>query len=37
MIDSFDGTITNDWSGEVYETKETAKKYILEYGINESV
>lgn len=30
MIDSINGEIQNDWSGEMY-TKEQAKKYILEY------
>lgn len=32
MIDSINGPIQNDWTGEVYETKDAAKKYILEYG-----
>ena len=30
LIDKFDGTIRNDWDGEIY-TKEQAKKYIMEY------
>lgn len=29
-IDALNGTIQNDWSGEMM-TKEEAKKYILEY------
>lgn len=30
LIDVFEGTIANDWSGEEY-TKEQAKKYVTEY------
>lgn len=33
MIDLINGPIENDWTGETYENKEDAKKYILEYGI----
>jgi hypothetical protein len=32
IIDAVNGPIENDWSGEVYASKEDAKKYILEYG-----
>jgi len=32
MIDSFSGTISNDWDGTVYTNKEDAKKYVLNYG-----
>lgn len=32
LIDECNGTIQNDWSGEIYTNKEDAKKYILEYG-----
>lgn len=31
VIDSFDGQMTSDWSGEVF-TKESAKAYIMNYG-----
>lgn len=31
VIDNTDGTITNDWSGEVM-TRDEAKAYVLEYG-----
>lgn len=31
-IDNVNGTIQNDWSGEIYENKEDAKKYVLEYN-----
>lgn len=31
LIDALDGTIMNDWSGEIM-TKDEAKKYVLEYG-----
>jgi hypothetical protein len=31
LIDECNGTIQNDWNGEIY-TKDEAKKYILEYG-----
>jgi hypothetical protein len=31
MIDSVNGEVQNDWTGEVYENKEDAKKYILNY------
>jgi hypothetical protein len=30
LIDTIDGEITNDWSGEKM-TKEAAKKYVVEY------
>jgi hypothetical protein len=36
MIDKVNGEIQNDWTGEVYENREDAKKYIMEYGINKS-
>lgn len=32
MIDEVNGPISNDWSGEVYDNKEDAKKYVMEYG-----
>ncbi len=31
LIDSVDGEITNDWSGEKM-TKEEARAYVLDYG-----
>jgi hypothetical protein len=31
LIDAVDGTITNDWSGEVM-TKAEAKEYVISYG-----
>lgn len=31
LIDSIDGEIVNDWSGEAM-TKDEAKKYVMEYG-----
>jgi hypothetical protein len=31
LIDTVNGKIQNDWSGEIM-TKEEAKKYIMEYG-----
>lgn len=31
LIDSIDGEIMNDWSGEKM-TKDEAKKYVMEYG-----
>lgn len=31
LIDAIDGTIQNDWSGEIM-TKEQAKAYVMEYG-----
>lgn len=33
LIDAIDGTIQNDWSGDMM-TKDEAKKYVLEYGAN---
>lgn len=30
LIDIFDGTITNDWTGKKM-TKNAAKKYVMEY------
>jgi hypothetical protein len=36
MIDKIKGDVVNDWSGEVYENREDAKKYILEYGLKTS-
>jgi hypothetical protein len=32
MIDNVQGHVQNDWTGEVYENKEDAKKYVLEYS-----
>lgn len=32
MIDKVNGYIQNDWDGTIYENKEDAKKYILEYS-----
>lgn len=32
MIDAVNGPVSNDWEGTTYETKEDAKKYVLEYG-----
>lgn len=31
IIDKVNGDVINDWDGEVYESKEDAKKYITEY------
>lgn len=31
MIDTVNGPIQNDWTGETYTDKEEAKKYVLEY------
>lgn len=31
MIDTINGPIQNDWTGETYTDKEEAKKYVLEY------
>ena len=31
VIDKVNGTVQNDWSGEIYSDKEEAKKYIREY------
>jgi len=31
MIDKVNGPVSNDWSGETYENREDAKKYIAEY------
>jgi hypothetical protein len=31
LIDSIDGTISNDWSGQIY-TKEEAKNYVMSYA-----
>lgn len=33
MIDTVQGEVQNDWSGEVYENREDAKKYVMEYGL----
>lgn len=33
MIDKVNGTVQNDWSGETYDDKELAKKYVMEYGL----
>lgn len=35
MIDKVNGEVQNDWTGEIYETAEEAKKYIMEYGKKE--
>lgn len=32
MIDKVNGSVQNDWSGEIYEDREAAKRYIMEYG-----
>ena len=32
MIDVVNGPIQNDWTGETYSDKESAKKYVLEYN-----
>lgn len=32
MIDNINGEVQSDWTGEVYENKEDAKKYVMEYG-----
>lgn len=32
MIDKVNGEVQNDWTGEIYENREDAKKYVLEYG-----
>jgi hypothetical protein len=34
MIDKVNGDVQNDWSGEIYENKEDAKKYVMEYGLS---
>lgn len=34
IIDKVNGEVQNDWTGEVYENKEDAKKYVMEYGNN---
>lgn len=31
MIDKVKGPVQNDWTGEVYEDREEAKKYVMEY------
>lgn len=31
LIDACSGNVQNDWTGEVYDDKEKAKKYILEF------
>jgi hypothetical protein len=31
MIDKVNGEVSNDWSGDVYDNKEDAKKYVNEY------
>lgn len=36
MIDKVNGEVSNDWSGEIYENKEDAKKYVMEYGLKAS-
>jgi hypothetical protein len=33
MIDKVNGPVYNDWSGEIYENLEDAKKYVMEYDI----
>ena len=32
MIDKVNGRVQNDWTGEVYDNKENAKKYVMEYA-----
>ena len=32
MIDKINGFVENDWSGETYENREDAKKYVMEYN-----
>lgn len=32
MIDKVNGEVQNDWTGEVYENKEDAKRYVMEYS-----
>ena len=32
MIDTVNGPIENDWEGEQFETKDAAKKYVMDYG-----
>lgn len=36
MIDKVNGPVSNDWTGEEYEDKEDAKKYVMEYGLQKS-
>lgn len=31
MIDNVQGEVQNDWTGEVYENREYAKNYVLNY------
>lgn len=31
IIDTVNGPIQNDWTGEIYNDKEHAKRYVLEY------
>lgn len=33
IIDTVNGPIQNDWTGETYTDKEEAKKYVLEYRL----
>ncbi len=32
MIEKVNGPVKNDWSGDTYDSKEDAKKYIMEYN-----
>lgn len=34
LIDKIDGTISNDWDGKDYNTKQEAKDYVMNYGSN---
>lgn len=36
MIDKVDGEVKNDWTGDIYENKEDAKKYVMGYGLETS-
>lgn len=37
MIDKVNGKVQNDWSGEIYDNKEDAKKYVMDYGKKETI
>ena len=32
MIDNVNGDVQNDWTGEIYENRDDAKKYVMEYN-----
>lgn len=34
MIDKVNGEVQNDWTGEIYENREDAKKYVMDYDLN---